>query len=813
LVDTRRVAKAIALALLPSALLGQTVRGVVAERSSRQAVVGAIVQLIDSAGRPASQSLSNERGEYRVSVGVPGVYRLRTLRIGFRPQTSDALTLAADETVERSLVISSLPVSLDTVRVATRNSCRASGDTVVATYTVWEQVRAALAAAQMTAASAELAVNVMSYERTLDPTFKGVRKQSASFGNALSVRPWQSASAEEFRRRGYVTDDASGSRTYLAPDLEALLSPEFIEDHCIRLSTGSAATLIGIEFEPNRDRAKIPEIRGTVWVDRASAEVRSMDFRYENLTVAEIEARPGGQMEFLRFKDGGWVISRWNIRMPVVTLGAEFSGVGSLFRRDVQRVNEIRVAGGEVISVMKGAQTVYERPPIAISGEVIDSTSRERLAGARVTVRGTSLAGTTDRNGLFTIANVLPGDYALDVRTTSLDSLNGSYSIPVTVTDPPSRIRINVPSADDYAREFCPSATDSTKASGYVIGSVRLAGDTNPPWNVAVTASWADGKDTRSISSRTDANGRYRMCGVPVARELQFRSELDDTAAAPKRLRIPGRKRFAVVEFTIARPAVATGSLFAGTVAAEWSRQPLADAEVTIPSLNLSVRTNSEGRFRLAGVPIGSHRVSARKVGYAATEMDVSFAGTAPVVRQFLLGGVATLDPVAVTARPMIPDFEEHRRLGLGKFLTREQLAKLENLKMSAILAELSSVDMVQGRGDHAFPRSNRMLRVFDTLLYKTLGLGGVNRDNMWCPTTYMEAMQGAKCNCYAQVYLDRMLLNPGRPTEPLDVNTFAAFQLEGVEWYPGDASLPLEYARRGATCGVLILHTRRGKL
>jgi hypothetical protein len=72
------------------------------------------------------------------------------------------------------------------------------------------------------------------------------------------------------------------------------------------------------------------------------------------------------------------------------------------------------------------------------------------------------------------------------------------------------------------------------------------------------------------------------------------------------------------------------------------------------------------------------------------------------------------------------------------------------------------------------------------------------------------EVRAGVKVACYAQVYLDDALMNPSRPTEPFDIGTIYADQLEGVEFYAGPSQLPLKYAKLDSRCGVLVLWTRR---
>jgi hypothetical protein len=799
MVAGRSLAKAIALALFPGCLCGQTVRGLVTDQASKLPVAGVIIQLVDAGGASVSRALTNESGGFSISAPAPGTYRVRTLRIGFRPQTSSAVRLAAGETVELPLTLASLPVSLDTVRVAGRNACVFSGDTVVATYAIWEQVRGALTAAQLTAAANELTTHAMAYERVMDPTFRGVRRQSTTFARSLTARPWQSMSADSLRRIGYVMDDLTGGRIFLAPDLEVLLSAEFMEDHCLRLSRSSTDSTIGIEFEPSRDRRSIPEIRGTVWVDRATAELRSMDFRYDNLSFAEADARPGGQMEFLRLKGGAWVILRWNIRMPVVVTEMERSGSRSGVRTAQQRVTEIRVAGGELVSVLTGEDTTWARASMSLSGTVVDSASRGEVEGARVVLRGTSLSATTGKDGRFFIANLLPGEYGVDVRTASLDSVGGTYSTALTFGDPNAKFRIAVPSGDAYAGEFCPSAADSTKVSAFLLGTVRLEGDTTPPWNVEVSAQWEDGKASKTVLSRTDATGRYRMCGLPVGRDISIRSELDDTLASPVRVRVPGRKRFAVADIAVAKPAVQVGVMFAGSVLADGSREPLSEAEVLIAALGIAVRTNAQGRFRVSGIPAGTHRVSARKVGYAAVETDVTFSAQEPVARQFHLGRVAALNVVTVTARPLLPGFEERLKRGIGQYMTRAELAKKEGSNMSSILTELPGVDLMSGPGGRRYLRTSRVNRNPPPPL-------GLNQDNIFCVAPKL-------CQCWAQVYVDNMLMNPGRPTPAFDVNSWKPEQIEAIEYYASTATLPMEFARRGATCGVFVIWMRRSKL
>ena len=161
-----------ALLLAPSLVGAQTIRGVATERTDSTPVSGVVMLLMDTAGRVTARALTNDRGEFRLAAAVPGDYRVRTLRIGYRPVVSAPYELRSGEELRETFVLSSVPLSLDTVRVATRSACRVFPDSAGAIATVWEQARTALTATQLTAATESFRASSMRYQRTLDPYTK-----------------------------------------------------------------------------------------------------------------------------------------------------------------------------------------------------------------------------------------------------------------------------------------------------------------------------------------------------------------------------------------------------------------------------------------------------------------------------------------------------------------------------------------------------------------------------------------------------------------------------------------------------------------
>jgi hypothetical protein len=334
----------------------QVLRGRVTHGDS-VAVPGVLVFLLDQESRVVARSLSDGRGEYRLTAPAPGTWSVRTIRVGFLPSALASLNLVAGEELRRDLPLRELAVRLDTVRVASRARCSAStGSREVAA--VWEQARVALTAAQLTAGNSLLTASVLRQEHAVDARNRGERVLVPSQRTSgPTARGWTSLAADSLHRGGYVHLLRDGTLSWYAPDVEVLLSDHFRDDHCFRLTRTSDA--MGLEFEPVRDRRDRPEISGTLWLDLHTAELRHMDFRYVN--VAGVDGGdPGGDMRFVRLANGGWAVERWSIRMPVfVERQRPSSGVpGDAPRKERVHV-ETRIASGQLAFVARGSDTLY----------------------------------------------------------------------------------------------------------------------------------------------------------------------------------------------------------------------------------------------------------------------------------------------------------------------------------------------------------------------------------------------------------------------------------------------------------------------
>ncbi|MES2178945.1 MAG: TonB-dependent receptor [Gemmatimonadota bacterium] len=766
---------------MPLTVSAQAIRGTVVD-GANVPVSGVVAQLLDSTSRVVARQLSDQQGGFRLSAPNSGTYRVRTLRIGFSPTLSEARVLRRGDDVPLRILLPGIRVALDTVHITARSSCRSTRDSAAATFAVWQQVRTALTATDITASNREILTTAVVYERTLDPLAKNILQHASVIRSGSAAQPWSSMTPDALGRDGYVSSDSAGSITYYAPGIDVLLSDRFLEDHCLEVATERAR--IGIRFEPVRERKEIPEIRGTVWLDRATLELRNMEYRYANIPSEQDLA--GGTMEFAHLNDGAWAISRWNIRMPAleqrVTGELRVAGI-SIGGRTI-RVREIVERGGELALARRGNDTLWSRPSLVFRGVVRDSLSGRALAGAYLTLDGTALASVADSVGRFSIAGLIAGEYVVAVHSASLDSVGAAHRVRLGVIDS-STATIDVPSADQFVNKVCGPTRMTGARAGIVVGGVKARVDSLSVSNLPVIAEWTDSiAGANRASTRTDADGAFRLCGLPLDAVVSLAAESRGEAMEPIAVRLPADRLLASVELAIDIPRGATLTGFVGADSATGKR-PILNAEVALTDVGKSATTNDQGTFALAGIAPGTHRLVVRKLGYAPVEADVSFESNARVVRNVDMTRVTTLDSVRVVAQSRyMSSFEDHRQMGLGHFFTREDLAKKEGQSMSSIMRQVLGV-LVLGRGAKQYVSTKR--------------LG--------------PSLNPTKANCYSRVYLDNQLVYAGGrlwQEDPFDINSVSPDKLEGVEIYTGPSQIPAKYAGPNTACGVVVLWTRR---
>jgi hypothetical protein len=229
-----------------------------------------------------------------------------------------------------------------------------------------------------------------------------------------------------------------------------------------------------------------------------------------------------------------------------------------------------------------------------------------------------------------------------------------------------------------------------------------------------------------------------------------------------------------------------------GVVIAAASDLPLPRATVAIEKLNVRTVTDSRGQFAFPDLSPGTYSLSVRLLGYEPQTVNVVLSAADSIHRVYLRQ-LATLDTMVVRdTRSTIPGFDERRAMGIGHFLTRDDLAKHENRRTGDILAQVPGIRVYRGKG------------------YAWIGSGRGASTLQPPPLDRSDLDRGARPQCYANVYLDGAIVYTATPFAPLfDVNSISPANIEAIEFYSGGAQIPARYNRTNAQCGVLLIWTR----
>lgn len=801
---------ALLLAGSPRSLISQVVRGQVTNRTSGLPVGGGFVVLLDSTGVETARALSDAQGRFVLSAPAAGTYRLQSKRIGFRPSVSAPIALEAHQTREYSFEVEAVPLALPGLVVTGRPRCGAIEGPMVAE--LWEEIREALAAVSWTSRQPYRYEKAL-YERELDLFGRLVRREWTRRRAGFFETPFRSAPPQRLVQDGYVVPEGN-TRVFYGPDVDVVRSASFIQTHCFGVVAGAGrdTALVGLAFEPVRGRA-LPDVSGTLWVDRPTAELRRLEFRYVNLPAELQQATLRGEVEFLALPSGGWIVRDWWIRTPL--RGAQ------LFDDRTVRLIGMQQTGGRVLRIALDGLVVYAADLATLSGAVLDETRGAPLGGAKVQLVETPYSATADGAGRFTLTGTMEGEYQITFTHPRLDS--AAYTpAPVPVFLQPgdvASVRLTLPAESVIVAQLCP---DSVPAESHVLhGTVRDHATGSPAPGAEVRASWQDIKGwapgmpialegrvrpfvlgEQGVMAVADSVGRYLMCGVPQGRRV--------TVTAARQAR-PGQTASLVLEkegvsvgdawtpylgriwqhdLTVGHDAAGLATLVAVATDAT-SGAPLANAVVSLTGVNVQGVTDDAGRVTLGQVPPGTHTLVVRRIGYEILERVVTVSSSDTV----------RLAPkaLALTAIPFVLDtvvatgelegqrwlemvgFVERRKAGFGDFITRQEFERYVPSETTDILRRLSAVGVR--------PNPN----------YGRPWAGGRLDPRRW--------IIGQGDACPALFFLDGAFIGDASYVEPeylLDVN-----QIEAVEAYSGPSQMPVMFNRTGSQCGAVAFWTR----
>ncbi len=499
--------------------VAQVINGVVVDSASHVPVPGALVSLVDKDGRDLQRFLVDADGSFRFLVaGPPGAYSVRGERIGLSTTTVGAFDLGPMDTVTIRIVLGQRPIALAGIEASGERRCELRASAGEATHRVWEGARKMLLAVGTAESAGRYVYDLERHVRELEPRSLKIRSERRTRTRSTDGRPIRSRPVELLVADGWVVGDGGGYR-YFAPDAHTLLSDSFLATHCLRLRArdDSRPDLVGLEFEPVSIHSGRADIEGVLWLSRETGEVLWLDFGYTGLPGLAAEHRSdqiGGRVEFLGVPDGGWIVSKWHIRMPMM-----IEEVDGLFGGRRTSLAGIREEGGRVRQALRRGtgRVAYAERSGTVAGKVAGGAP-----GDRVALVGIGIDAAVDENGSFAMAGVSEGSYRLAYLRPSLLGLDREYVVAnaTVVAGDTATVRFEVPSRQRVLAAAC-QVGELNPALGVLLGDVSDAGGRTLE-GIKVVAEWVEVRDigdrmraeARREETMTNRLGEFRICGI-----------------------------------------------------------------------------------------------------------------------------------------------------------------------------------------------------------------------------------------------------------------------------------------------------------
>lgn len=442
-----------------------------------------------------------------------------------------------------------------------------------------------------------------------------------------------------------------------------------------------------------------------------------------------------------------------------------------------------------------------------VSGVVFDSVGMKPIGGALVQmVRHDNPAITrtitADRDGRFAFDSVSPGTHLVGFFHAVADALG--LEPPVVAVNVAAgadvRAMLATPSRLAIMLQACP-ADGPARDPGLWIGTVRSAVTGNQLQGARVSVLWhvlsvegnAITRKTLGAEAITNEAGLFAVCGIPSSETLHahavtgsdesgtfsFFSPVDgfvhsDIFVGPSRVDTLGPPD-AAGEI----PARLSGRGILSGVVRNGDGRAINNARVVFWGRDSEVLTNSNGSFALDSLPLGTHTIEVRALGYIAERRAVHVRDE-PGQEVFVMESRQTyLDTVRVIGRrvqesPRYLEFLERKGKGWGHFLDEIDLGRRNAVFVTDLLRQMPGV-YIQGAGPRA-----------------TVTMKGT----------------GARAYCSPSLYIDGMRVFQGAQ----DIETVLNPDLiRGIEVYTRTAGMPPQFEDYG--CGSIIVWTGQRRI
>lgn len=741
------------LAILQSGgpLAAQELAGRLQAREPARPLAGVVVTANRASdGALVARTLTGAHGEYMLPATTDSLI-IRALRIGQQPVVLGLIRLTEGERRRIDSDLPEAPVALALHRTLATDRCqlrRADGDVVGQLF--------------YAARSAILATGASTSDGPPRSVYRLVREQWNARGDRVdsltevttwaveALQPFRSVPVDSLLSGGWVVPQPDGSTVYRGLDAEVLLDDRFLARYCLRLAQDSATApdVIGVHFQPARRARGRVDIEGALWLDRESLALRTLAFRYTELDPVAASTNPGGTIEFAAHASGGWFISAWSLRMPLVLRQV---AVAPRSTSDApSAISERRILlgrqsqSGQVLRVETGGRLQFVQPErlAPVNEGAVDRAAESqpcRLYGHLRTLDGNPLSNAMLELFEHGAAYLVEVPRLLDIART--DSV-GRFAL---CPGGPSRLALVRTSADTHG------------VDSIVVGAV------SPDGSYGLSLVWAE--------------AGLMMPAAAVVERLSTLNPTHSESTGQRRRdgkELLGPPRESAVDAATST-AVSTDSMVAAAASRAASQTWLLVIDrdsISIPFASVAVGggrtriTAEDGHIPLTGVR-GAIDVEVRRIGYAPyvgrlapDTIDGRYRVTlTPAGQQ--LGAVEVVAPrVTPLSRTGFYGRVERVRRGaiLGAFLTPEEIERRPSG---------TAADLLGG------------------LQYVWAG-GGI-------PT--------GRASCRYQVLVD------GMPNGP-SLREISANEVMGIEVYPSTANAPVELipvTNRGS-CGIIAI-------
>jgi hypothetical protein len=327
----------------------------------------------------------------------------------------------------------------------------------------------------------------------------------------------------------------------------------------------------------------------------------------------------------------------------------------------------------------------------------------EPIVGAVLTLDGTSHEVQTDRRGRFAFPRLPAGSYRVIYRSARLDTLGIA---PVTqeaviagrgATD----LHLSIPSPAAFQRAYCGTELEGGGiVRGIVLdarGNLLAGAQVAALWEAAVLQGGNLAMEARASVDTTASDGSFSVCGVPLTWRFVLRVVAEAERAGDLIVELEGDP--------VIRRDVRVGrsdevSVVTGRVLTR-RRGLTVGVELWGDTLR-STDTDSEGRFRLTGVPRRSGQLYLRAVGQTPRIVTIDPLGpTLDIGDVQLEDAPVALQAMTIRERQLTRErlaFLERSRGAVGVFFDSAYLASLPRVTAST-LAQKSTLIRVGATG------------------------------------------------------------------------------------------------------------------